>query len=48
MGKKKFNLCTKCNFRHASPTGKGCLAGDGEQALDKPIEDETIQGRTGF
>ena len=44
MGKKKFNLCTKCNFRHASPTGKGCLAGDGEQALDKPIEDETIQG----
>ena len=41
MGKKKFNLCTKCNFRHASPTGKGCLA---EQALDKPIEDETIQG----
>ena len=44
MGKKKFNLCTKCNFRHASPTGKGCLAGDGEQALDKPIEDETTQG----
>ena len=44
MGKKKFNLCTKCNFRHASPTGKGCLAGDGEQALDKPIEDETLQG----
>ena len=44
MGKKKFNLCTKCNFRHASPTGKGCLAGDGEQALDKPIEDERIQG----
>ena len=41
MGKKKFNLCTKCNFRHASPTGKGCLV---EQALDKPIEDETIQG----
>ena len=44
MGKKKFNLCTKCNFRHASPTGKGCLAGGGEQALDKPLEDETIQG----
>ena len=44
MGKKKFNLCSKCNFRHASPTGKGCLAGDGEQALDKPMEDETIQG----
>ena len=44
MGKKKFNLCSKCNFRHASPTGKGCLAGDGEQALDKPIEDEIIQG----
>ena len=44
MGKKKFNFCTKCNFRHASPTGKGCLAGDGEQALDKPIEDKTIQG----
>ena len=44
MGKKKFNLCTKCNFRHASPTGKGCLAGDGEQALDKPTEDGKIQG----
>ena len=44
MGKKKFNLCTKCNFRHASPTGKGCLPGDGEQALDEPIEDKTIQG----
>ena len=44
MGKKKFNLCMKCNFRHALPTGKGCLARDGEQALDKPIEDETIQG----
>ena len=44
MGKKKFNLCTKCNFRHAAPTGKGCLAGDGEQALDKPIEDEKVQG----
>ena len=44
MGKKKFNLCSKCNFRHASPTGKGCLAGDGEQALDKPIEDKIIQG----
>ena len=41
MGKKKFNLCTKCNFRHASPTGKGCLV---EQALDKPIEDKTLQG----
>ena len=41
MGKKKFNLCMKCNCRHASPTGKGCLV---EQALDKPIEDETIQG----
>ena len=41
MGKKKFNLCTKCNFRHASPTGKGCLV---EQALDKPTEDEKVQG----
>ena len=41
MGKKKFNLCTKCNFRHASPTGKGCLV---EQALDKPGEEETLQG----
>ena len=44
MGKQKYNLCSKCNFRHAAPTGKGCLAGDGEQALDKPIEDEIIQG----
>ena len=41
MGKKKFNLCTKCNFRHASPTGKGCLV---EQAPDKPREDEKEQG----
>ena len=41
MGKKKFNLCTKCNFRHASPTGKGCLV---EQALEKPGEEETLQG----
>ena len=44
MGKKKFNLCTKCNFRHAAPTGKNCLAGDGEQVLDKPGKDETLQG----
>ena len=44
MGKKKYNLCSKCNFRHDSPTGKACLAGDGKQAEDKPTEDEIIQG----
>ena len=44
MGKKKYNICSKCGFRHAAPTGKACLARDGKQAEDKPIEDEIIQG----
>ena len=44
MGKKKHNICSKCGFRHAAPTGKACLAGAGKQAEDKPIEDEIIQG----
>ena len=43
MGKKKYNLCSKCDFRHASPTGKACLAGVGKQAEDKPMEDENRQ-----
>ena len=47
MGKKKYNLCSKCEFRHASPTGKACLAGVGKQGEDKPIEDEIIQGGQG-
>ena len=44
MGNKKYNICSKCDFRHAAPTGKACLAGAGKQAEDKPIEDEIIQG----
>ena len=31
MGREKFNLCSKCDLRHAAPTGKSCSAGDGEQ-----------------
>ena len=43
MGKKKFNLCGKCGFCHAAPTGKGCLAGVCEQ-LKEPIgDDKSIQ-----
>ena len=38
MGKKKYNICSKCEFRHAAPTGKACLAGAGKQA------EESIQG----
>ena len=44
MGKKKYNICSKCKFRHAAPTGKACLAGAGKQAEDKPMEEESIQG----
>ena len=37
MGKKKFNLCTKCGFRHASSTGKACSAGDSEQLKEQIV-----------
>ena len=43
MGKKKYNICSKCEFRHAAPTGKACLAGAGKQAEELPKEDEIIQ-----
>ena len=35
MGRKKYNLCNKCGFRHAAPTGKACTAGDGVRSLEK-------------
>ena len=44
MGKRKFNLCTKCGFRHASPTGKSCSARAGEQLEEQIIDDKTLQG----
>ena len=37
MGRKKYNLCTKCGFRHAAPMGKACTAcaaGDGAHLSD--------------
>ena len=37
MGRRKYNLCTKCGFRHAAPTGllcMACAAGDGAQLPD--------------
>ena len=37
MGRRKYNLCTKCGFRHAAPTGRACTvcaAGDGAQLPD--------------
>ena len=44
MGRKKYNLCTKCDFRHAAPTGKACTAGDGVQHLEKEKNgDKSIQ-----
>ena len=44
MGKKKYDICSKCEFRHAAPTGKACLAVAGKQAEDLPKEDKIIQG----
>ena len=41
MGKKKYNICSKCEFRHAAPTGKACSAGAGEQV--EKLEDKTLQ-----
>ena len=43
MGKKKYNIRSKCGIRLASPTGKACLAGVGKQAEELPKEDEIIQ-----
>ena len=47
MGKKKFNFCMKCGFRHASPTGKGCSAGASEQLKEQIRDDKSIQGEQG-
>ena len=46
MGRRKYNLCTKCGFRHAAPTGNSCTvcaAGDGAQLPD----DKSISGGQG-
>ena len=48
IGRKKFNLCSKCELRHAAPTGKGCTAGVGVQQEDqKDNGDGFIEGETG-
>ena len=33
-------MCSKCEFRHAAPTGKACTAGVGVQELERPVEDD--------
>ena len=40
MGRKKYNLCTKCEFCHAALTGKACTAGVGVQDLKKDKKDD--------
>ena len=45
MGRKKYNLCSKCEFRHAAPTGKACTAGAGVQDMKKPVEDDKTTRR---
>ena len=40
MGHKKYNLCSKCEFWQAAPTGKQCTAGVGVQDVEKPVEDD--------
>ena len=49
MGRKKYNLCSKCEFWHAAPTGKQCTAGVGVQDMpEKPgKDDKTLQGEQG-
>ena len=48
MRRKKFNLCNKCGFRHAAPTGKACAAGDGAQSVEKHDNgDESVPGEQG-
>ena len=48
MGRKKHNLCTKCNFRHAAPTGKLCTAGVDMQEGEKSVNgDKSLQGGQG-
>ena len=44
MGRKKHNMCSKCGFRHAAPTGKACSAGVGEQVDELLSEDKNVQG----
>ena len=43
MGRRKYNLCTKCGFRKVAPTGKACTAGVSVQIED----DKAIQGGQG-
>ena len=40
MGRKKHNLCSKCEFRHAASTGKACTTGVGVRDVEKPVEDD--------
>ena len=48
MGRKKHNLCSKCEFRHAAPTGKACTARVGLKASEKIVEDDkSLQGEQG-
>ena len=47
MGKRKFNLFTKCGYQHTSPTGKACSAGDSEQVKEKIVDDKSLQGGQG-
>ena len=42
MGRKKFNMCSKCNFQHGAQKAKGCSAGDSEQLVEQ-INDENLQ-----
>ena len=49
MGRKKFNLCNKCGFRHTAPTGKACAAGDGAHPLEKHDSgDKSVPGGQGL
>ena len=43
MGWKKHNLCSKCEFRHATPTGKACMARAGVQEKKSVEDDEKLQ-----
>ena len=52
MGRKKFNLCTKCDFRHVAPTGKNCSIGLNEQLDEREGKEkrqrEQVLGREGL
>ena len=42
MGRKKFDVCSKCDFQHGAQMAKGCSAGDSEQ-LGEQIDDKNLQ-----